>query len=76
MDLDMPVMGGLEATRQIRALEQRAAVPRAAPVPIIALTASDRAVEAAACTAAGMQGFLTKPASLADLQRILETVYM
>ena len=59
--------------RQIAHLEQQAAVPRAAPVPIIALTASDRTVEAAACTAAGMQGFLTKPANLADLQRILDT---
>jgi signal transduction histidine kinase/CheY-like chemotaxis protein len=56
MDCQMPDLDGFEATRHIRA--------RPPPQPmIVALTAADTAETAAAARAAGMDGFLVKPAS-------------
>jgi PAS domain S-box-containing protein len=58
MDLHMPGMDGLEATRRIRAIESETGAPRTA---ILALTASASADDRDACRAAGMDGFLAKP---------------
>lgn len=55
MDVQMPKMNGLEATRQIRALEEHM------EVPIIALTAGSLPGEKEKCIDAGMNDFLTKP---------------
>jgi len=55
MDMQMPVMDGLEATRRIRAGEVNGATP------VIALTANALDVHRAAWDAAGVHAFLTKP---------------
>lgn len=55
MDMHMPVMGGLEATQQIRSN------PKYADLPIIALTAGVTQEERESCLACGMNDFITKP---------------
>jgi PAS domain S-box-containing protein len=58
MDVHMPGSDGIEATGRIRAAETQAGEPR---TPIVALTANAFDEDRAACIAAGMDGFLTKP---------------
>ena len=67
MDVQMPVMDGLEATRRIRTL----AGPRGA-VPIIAMTAHAMPQARAGCLAAGMNDYLAKPVARADLLAMVE----
>ncbi len=62
MDMQMPVMDGIEATRTIRATGTDAAA-----LPILALTANAYADDIAACLSAGMQAHLTKPLDDAGL---------
>ena len=66
MDVNMPDVDGLEATRQILA-----AWGAGAP-PIIALTAGASTEDRARCEAAGMDDYLTKPLQLAALAQALE----
>lgn len=68
MDMRMPVMDGLEATRQLRELGFGAE-----QLPIIALTANSFAEDKAACLDAGMQGHLAKPLEFERLQDLLRT---
>jgi CheY-like chemotaxis protein len=58
MDVNMPELDGLEATRRIRAAEIAAGSP---PTPIIALTANLFAEDREACFKAGMNAVLVKP---------------
>ena len=64
MDMQMPVLDGVEATRRIRARE---AETGAARVPIVALKANAMPADRERCLAAGMDAFLTKPFVLAAL---------
>ncbi|WP_208998019.1 TMAO reductase system sensor histidine kinase/response regulator TorS [Pseudovibrio sp. FO-BEG1] len=70
MDVSMPEMDGLEATRQIRKL----ADTTLASTPIIATTAHVIGVDADKCKEAGMDGFLAKPFEQAELHQILRSV--
>jgi CheY-like chemotaxis protein len=68
MDVQMPVMDGLEATRRIRALPE----PRRAAVPIVAVTAEVMRGDDARCVAAGMDGHVGKPFDRARLLAAVE----
>ncbi len=67
MDVQMPEMDGLEATRRIRALEH----PRAAAVPIIAMTAHVFSEDVERCLQAGMTAHLGKPLAVDRLFQVL-----
>lgn len=69
MDVQMPLMDGLEATRQIRALPKPAS-----RVLIVALSASAMTDQVQACLAAGMDGHLAKPINREELLAMLEDV--
>jgi len=68
MDVQMPVMDGFEATRQIRSLERATGAAR---VPILAVTAGAFEGGRERCRRAGMDGFLAKPVSF---DRLLASV--
>ena len=69
MDCHMPVMDGYEATRRIRDDEQRRRLRR---TPIVALTADSLASDQERCIDSGMDGFMTKPVSSAQLSAAIE----
>jgi signal transduction histidine kinase/CheY-like chemotaxis protein len=69
MDLAMPRLGGLPATRRLRASSSRGR-----DVAVIALTASDSEEDRAACLAAGMNGFVSKPVDARELLAAIHAV--
>jgi CheY-like chemotaxis protein len=72
MDVQMPVMDGLSATRVIRDRERAEA--KGEHVPIIAMTAHAMMGDQERCTAAGMDGYISKPIDQAAFRRLLESV--
>ena len=72
MDIQMPEMNGLDATRNIRALENK----WAASIPIIAMTADAFSENIAECLEAGMNGHIAKPVDMKlvikEIRRIKE----
>ncbi len=70
MDVQMPEMDGLEATVEIRRLEKQTGTN----VPIIAMTAHAMLGDRERCLAAGMDGYVAKPISLAALLSEVERV--
>lgn len=67
MDIHMPVMDGLEASRRIRGLD----LPGAATVPIVAMTANVFKEDVVRCREAGMNAHLGKPVDMDQLVRVL-----
>lgn len=70
MDCQMPLMDGFEATRKIRLYEK--AEDRDG-VAIVALTAGTSSDDRRQCRAAGMDGYLTKPFNISELEEVLES---
>ena len=68
MDIQMPEMDGITATRRIRGMT----APGKADVPIIALTANAMKGDEDQYLAAGMNDYLTKPLDSAELSRVLQ----
>jgi len=76
MDVSMPVMGGIEATRLIREFEKELTESQGAihRVPIIALTAHAMLGDKERCIAAGMDGYCSKPLKSRDLLSTMRQV--
>ncbi|HLJ44530.1 MAG TPA: ATP-binding protein [Bryobacteraceae bacterium] len=68
MDCEMPELDGYEATRRIRSSGRRGR-----EVPIIATTAHSMSGDRERCLAAGMTDYVSKPLSIHDLKRVLDT---
>jgi CheY-like chemotaxis protein len=66
MDIQMPVMDGLEATKQIRQ------IPSLVNIPIIALTALAMKGDRDRCIAAGANDYIAKPVKLKQLNHTIE----
>ena len=67
MDIQMPGIDGMEATRMIRALD----TPNAGTIPIIAMTANVFKEDIEKCIDSGMNGHLGKPINMDDVMKIL-----
>ena len=70
MDVQMPIMDGYEATRQIRALEN----PALAGIPILAMTANAFEEDKKSALECGMNGFLSKPIIIEELVQELQKI--
>jgi CheY-like chemotaxis protein len=66
MDVEMPVLGGMEATRQLRAMPDGVR-----HIPVVALTGHSSAEDMQAARDAGMDGFLSKPVNVVALRKEL-----
>ncbi len=71
MDVQMPVLDGLEATRIIR----REEAGSEAHIPIIAITAAAMESDQARCLAAGMDDYLSKPVDFKQFDRMLHAIH-
>ena len=69
MDCHMPELDGFQTTLQIRKLPSDVS-----KVPVIALTASISLADKDECAKYGMDGFLSKPMKMDDLQALLRTI--
>ncbi len=72
MDIQMPIMTGLEATSRIRATES---LGHKRDIPIVALTAHAMSGDREAFLQAGMNDYLSKPIDMVELKRVLARVF-
>jgi CheY-like chemotaxis protein len=72
MDIQMPVMDGVEATQIIRAAEAEEDLPR---IPIVALTANALVHQVEQYAAAGMDGHVSKPIELPRLYDAIDRAF-
>jgi signal transduction histidine kinase/CheY-like chemotaxis protein len=70
MDVQMPEMDGLEATRRIRKIESSTAHH----IPVVAMTAHAMIGDREKCLAAGMDGYISKPIQFTELLSAIENV--
>lgn len=68
MDIQMPELDGLEATRKIREQEKT----KGSHIPVVALTAHAFQEDEKQCLKAGMDAFLSKPVTLGELKGVLD----
>ena len=66
MDIQMPILDGLQATRRIRSY------PDLEKIPIIALTALAMSGDREKCFEAGMNDYLSKPVNIEELKRVMD----
>ncbi len=64
MDVNMPIMDGFEATKQIKTIKP--------DIPIYALTANAMSEDREKCLNAGMNGFIPKPFKISDIEEVLK----
>lgn len=69
MDVQMPILDGLTATRRIREMEQGSG----SHIPIIAMTAHAMAGDRDRCIEAGMDGYVSKPLQTPELLKTMAT---
>ena len=69
MDIDMPIMNGIEATRLIKSYEKEAGIPY---TPIVALTSHDQEGEREEILAQGLDEHLGKPLKLSELEDLFD----
>jgi two-component system sensor histidine kinase/response regulator len=78
MDVQMPVMGGFDATRRIREMEAAGGVPgepdRPVRVPIIAMTAYAMKGDRESCLDSGMDEYISKPIKMRELLTMINRV--
>jgi CheY-like chemotaxis protein len=72
MDIQMPQMDGLQAARQIRAIERE----RGGHVPMIAMTAHAMAGDREECLQAGMDGYVAKPLRMREFQNAIASFFL
>ena len=72
MDMEMPVMDGVSATRELRRREAAAGQP---PLPVVAMTANALSEDRERCFQAGMNGYIAKPISLGALRAELARLF-
>ena len=71
MDIQMPIMDGYEATRQIRQLEQQQGRKH---TPIVAMSANAFNEDVSKAYLAGMDEYITKPVSLQEIKKVLQSI--
>jgi signal transduction histidine kinase/CheY-like chemotaxis protein len=74
MDMQMPHIDGLEATRELRRRESAGALANTSPLHIVALTSTALGEERPACLEAGMNDYLEKPLREEGLRRVLAAI--